>query len=206
MAEERRAIQFIAVFLIACLLTYGLVYYFQKPAWEETAYSDGYTAGQAVVPVVTKPVPVDITVTPSTNQFNHSATVSSAGNVTTQTDTSCTVTVENTGDDTILDYTATLYNPVTAEYGLPEALETTYHEIYAVVGATYTPIFKDDDYKAGFIIPSLVAGQVSSFNVTSRMKVAPDGAFKDGQTYTIELYLGQPHADYYVVEKLTLLT
>jgi len=206
MAEERRAIQYIAVFLIACVLTYGLVYYFQKPAWEEASYSAGYTAGKAVVPVVTKPIPIDVTISPSTNQFDHSATVSSTGNVTTQTDKECTVTVENTGEDTILDFTVTLYNPVTDEYGIPEALETAYFEMYTQLGGTYTPLYKDDDYKAGYIIPSLVSGQVTSFNVTARMKVAPDGTFKDGQTYTIELYLGQPHADYYTTEKLTLLT
>jgi len=182
----------------------GGYYYMQEKVDE--AYQAGYVAGQSVAP--TYETPASLSIAFSSGTFDHSSTVASDGSVSTETDKTDTLTIENTDESkTASDVRILLYNPVTGKEGLHDNLETDATEVTITIGGVTYSLYHDGDYVTdGVPIGDLPAGSSVTATVTFTLEKAVAGTFQDGQTYTCYLYVYQPNANYADVVSFTVTT
>jgi len=182
----------------------GGYYYIQEKVDE--AYQAGYVAGQSVAP--TYETPASLSIAFSSGTFDHSSTVASDGSVSTETDKTDTLTIENTDESkTASDVRILLYNPVTGKEGLHDNLETDATEVTITIGGVTYSLYHDGEYVTdGVPIGDLPAGSSVTATVTFTLEKAVAGTFQDGQTYTCYLYVYQPNANYADVVSFTVTT
>ncbi|RLG44458.1 MAG: hypothetical protein DRP18_04865 [Candidatus Aenigmatarchaeota archaeon] len=182
----------------------GGYYYMQEKVDE--AYQAGYVAGQSVAP--TYETPASLSIAFSSGTFDHSSTVASDGSVSTETDKTDTLTIENTDESkTASDVRILLYNPVTGKEGLHDNLETDATEVTITIGGVTYSLYHDGEYVTdGVPIGDLPAGSSVTATVTFTLEKAVAGTFQDGQTYTCYLYVYQPNANYADVVSFTVTT
>ena len=180
-------------------------YYYMQSEVEE-AYQSGYIAGQSVAP--TYETPASLSIAFSSGTFDHTSTVASDGSVSTETDKTDTLTIENTDESkTASDVRILLYNPVTGKEGLHDNLETDATEVTITIGGVTYSLYHDGEYVTdGVPIGDLPAGSSVTATVTFTLEKAVAGTFQDGQTYTCYLYVYQPNANYADVVSFTVTT
>jgi len=177
------------VALVGIAATYGYMKGEELAAYQK-GYTAGYAAGQTAVPTV-EPVSLKITQTGGST-FDISANVSSDGSSTAK-DLKLALTIENT-DNKTAKITITAKNPKTGEEGLPSGLENAYFNVY-VGDDVKKYLFTDSDYTAGKSI-TLEADSVLTTYIGVELEQAPAGTFADNQTYTMDIFIYQPDANY----------
>jgi len=153
-------------------------------------------------PTVVTPVSLDITQTGGTT-FNISANVSSDGSA-TAVEKSLAVTIENE-DNESATVQILLKNPKTGEEGLPSGLENSYFNVWAGSPTQKVYLFKDGSYTSGYTF-EILPDTVMTGYIGVEVKTAPSGTFADNQTYTMEVYIYQPAANYVETISYTVLT
>jgi len=204
--KKMEAKQAIFVWLVfGLLIGFGIGYYYQQEKIDE-AYQSGYVAGQSVAP--TYETPASLSASLSSGTFDHTTTVASDGSVSSDTDKTDTLTIENTDESkTASNVKILLYNPVTGKEGLHDNLETDSTEVTITIGGVTYSLYHDGEYVTdGVPIGDLPAGASIEATVTFTLEKAVAGTFQDGQTYTCYLYIYQPNANYADVVSFTVST
>lgn len=192
--------------MLGAITAAGITYWYTSEAVED-AFAEGMAYQASITPAVVVGVPASLTCTLTAATFNHTDTVGTDGDVTTETDVNDTLTIENTDETRTAEDTYLLfYNPVTDKEGLHDNLETDSTEASVTIGGLTTKLFHDGDYTEGYFIGDIPAGAEIAVTVTVTLEKAVAGTFQNGQTYTCYLYVYQPDANYCDVVSFTIST
>ena len=197
----------VAVVAVAVVVA-GLHFGYYNPVFAQQ-WNSGYTSGSAAAPSITvTPCSLDFTQNATSAGGNASAQIAADGSCpvgptrSTGTSNSFTLAIENSGDEACSDITILCYNPTTDDEGVPTDLEDAddYFEVYVYDGITYTPVYKESEYKAGYSL-DLAEGSQTTLTIYVHCLKAAAGTFVDGSSYTLKFWVYQPYADY--AEKVT---
>jgi len=165
-------------------------------------YEKGIEKGKELV-VVVPPQPLTIGVSPE--NFDFSAAVASDGSVASDTSDTVTLSITHEGNKNISDLRLTFKDPVTGKEGIPADLEIANFELYVVIAGSSIPLYKGATYLS-YVKPLTVPGEQIDWTIQARVLKSPAGTFKDGQTYSLTLYIYQPEANFSDSIEVAVLT
>lgn len=197
-----KASQALIWFVIGAIVAGAIAYALGWQGGYNIGWQSGYASAPAAPTAVT-PVSLEITQTGGTT-FNISANVSSDGSA-TAVEQSLAVTIENE-DNESATVQILLKNPKTGEEGLPSGLENAYFNVWAGSPTQKVYLFKDGSYTSGYTLPEIMPNSVITGYIGIEVETAPSGTFADNQTYTMEVYIYQPAANYVETLTYTVLT
>lgn len=193
----------VAVVAVAVVVA-GLHFGYYNPIFSQQ-WNKGYQAGSSAAPTTTiTPCSLDFTQNSTAALGNISAQIAADGSISADpyAQNSFTLTIENSGDEDCQSVTILAYNPTTDDEGIPDDLEDAddYFEVYVYDGITYTPIYKESEYKAGYSL-DLAEGASTTLTIYVRALKCAAGTFTDASSYTLKFWVYQPYSDY--AEKIT---
>jgi len=169
---------------------------------QQQAYSEGFAAGQASTPAAVTPVALTITQTEGST-FDLSANVSSDGSATAVTkELAFTIANMDNKSATVL---ISLKDPKTGSEGLPSGLKNAYFNVYVKENGQLKYLYTSATYTDGKKI-TIDPASVVTLYVGVSLETAPAGTFADNQTYTMNMYIYQPDANYVQSTSYTILT
>ncbi len=132
------------------------------------------------------------------SDINHSSNVDSSGGVSEEISESSSIVIQNKDNITARNMYITLYNPLTEEKGLDEAISLEEVEVSIDIGSLSKKLFyncKYTSYGDCYFIENLATGDKFTGDVNIKLDKASSGTFEKG-TYNCNLYLYQEKADY----------
>ena len=196
-----KAGQALVWFVLGALIAGAIAYALGWQGGFNIGWQSGYASAPAAPTAVT-PVSLEITQSGGTT-FDISANVSSDGSA-TAAEQSLEVTIENE-DNESATVQILLKNPKTGEEGLPSGLENSYFNVWAGSSSQKVYLFKDGSYTNGYQFEILPDTVITGY-IGIEVETAPSGTFADNQTYTMEVYIYQPNANYVETISYTVKT
>jgi len=141
------------------------------------------------------------------SEINHSSNVDVSGGVSAESSESSSIVIENEDKSTAKNMYITLYNPLTEEKGISDAIEKEEVEISLDVGGLSKKLFYNGEYTSYencYFIQNLATGDKFTGDITVTLNEADSGTFEKG-TYDCDLYLYQEKADYVDIVPLKIV-
>jgi len=188
---------------VAVVVAMG-AYYNQQLAQKDQQIQALQQALSQQAPTAVSPANIEFLQTGGST-FDFSAEVDANGSVSAAATKTLTFDIVNKDDTKSATIRILTVNPLTGASGIPDGLNNTYFNVFIKADGKTKYLYTEGKHTDGWVV-SLGVAEAFSGTLGITLEQAPDGTFKDGQTYTITLFLYQEASNYLEKVEYTVTT
>lgn len=184
----------ISLLIVVIAVTAVGAFYNQQLAQKEQQIQALQQALSQRAPAAVTPANIEFLQTGGSS-FDFSAEVDANGSVSAAVTKTLTFDIVNKDEAKSASIRVLTVNPLTGASGVPDGLNNTYFNVFINADGKTKYLYTEGKHTDGWVV-NLGVAEAFSGTLGITLEQAPDGTFKDGQTYTLTLYLYQETSNY----------